>query len=132
MTDSNNSRRTSTTGRDLKFAGTIAAALVAGVLGVGAIAVPLVGWNDWPQALSPSSGDTIRISTATDRSAAQRDTGNSGSERNTPRVTVTGPSGALALLPATTGGSAAGGPSTAAAGTPAGTPGGSRGTATER
>ena len=56
MTDRNTTSRTSTAGRDLRFAGSVAAGLVAGVLGVGAIAVPLFGWNDWPQALSASSG----------------------------------------------------------------------------
>src|SRR5215210_7308545 len=113
MNNGNTNRRTSTTGRDLRFAGTLAAGLVAGVLGVGAIAVPLVGWNDWPQALSTSSGDAIEISTATDRSGPRRDSGSSGSEGNAPRVTVTGPSGALALLPAANG-TATGGSTTSA------------------
>ena len=36
---------------DLRFAGTIAAGLVAGTLGLGALAAPLVGWKDWPSAL---------------------------------------------------------------------------------
>src|SRR5687767_5028833 len=122
MTDRNTTRRTSTTGRDLRFAGAIASGLVAGVLGVGAIAVPLVGWNDWPKALSTSSGEPIEISTATDRSAPRRDSDASGTGRNAPRVTVTGPSGALAPLPAvsgtsgTTDGATAGAPSGAQAG----------------
>ena len=34
--------------RDLRFASTVAAGLIAGVLGVGALAAPLVGWSDWP------------------------------------------------------------------------------------
>src|SRR5690242_14456434 len=111
MNHGNTTRRSSTTGRDLRFAGTIAAGLVAGILGVGAIAVPLVGWNDWPQALTSSSGDPIKISTATSRTD-RRDGGRSDSTPapNAPRVTVTGPSGALALLQAgASGGSAAGG-----------------------
>ena len=37
---------------DLRFAGTIAAGLVAGTLGLGALATPLVGWKDWPSALT--------------------------------------------------------------------------------
>src|SRR3954451_7783879 len=41
---------------DLRFAGTIAAGLVAGTLGLGALAAPLVGWKDWPSALG--KGDT--------------------------------------------------------------------------
>src|SRR5919108_5994903 len=39
--------------RDLRFAGTVAAGLVAGVLGVGALSAPLLGWTDWPDALQP-------------------------------------------------------------------------------
>src|SRR5215211_334311 len=103
MTDGNATRRTTTTGRDLKFAGTVAAGLVAGVLGVGAIAVPLVGWNEWPKALSPSDGKPLTISTATDRSTPRSDSDASGSARTTVRPTVTGPSGAIALLPALSG-----------------------------
>src|SRR5215217_4576249 len=37
---------------DLRFAGTIATGLVAGTLGLGALAAPLVGWKDWPSALT--------------------------------------------------------------------------------
>src|SRR5215217_4424973 len=37
---------------DLRFAGTVAAGLVAGTLGLGALAAPLVGWKDWPSALT--------------------------------------------------------------------------------
>src|SRR4051794_570639 len=37
---------------DLRFAGTIAAGLVAGTLGLGALAAPLVGWKDWPSGLT--------------------------------------------------------------------------------
>ncbi|HET9738065.1 MAG TPA: hypothetical protein VFP78_08080, partial [Solirubrobacteraceae bacterium] len=48
--------------RDLKFAGTVAAGLVAGVLGVGALSAPLLGWNDWPDALQPGGGaDTVQM-----------------------------------------------------------------------
>src|SRR4051812_39049753 len=43
--------------RDLRFAGTVAAGLVAGVLGVGALSAPLLGWNDWPDQLKPGSND---------------------------------------------------------------------------
>src|SRR3954454_12893664 len=34
--------------RDLRFAGTIAAGCIAGVLGVGALTAPLLGWTNWP------------------------------------------------------------------------------------
>ena len=36
--------------RDLRFAGTVAAGLVAGVLGVGALSAPLLGWSNWPES----------------------------------------------------------------------------------
>ena len=41
--------------RDLRFAGTVAAGLVAGVLGVGALSAPLLGWSNWPD--DGQSGD---------------------------------------------------------------------------
>jgi len=109
MTDRDNTSRSSTTQRDLRFAGTVAAGLVAGVLGVGAIAVPLFGWNDWPQALSASSGDPITMQAAKERSAPRRDSDASRSVSTTPRPTVTGPTAALALLTATSGSSAGSG-----------------------
>ena len=97
MTDRNTKSGTTTTGRDLRFAGTVAAGLCAGVLGVGAIAVPLVGWNDWPQALTSSNGDPIRLTTVTGGGA----TGSAGAKtRYTPRTTISGPTGAIALLTA--------------------------------
>src|SRR4051812_45809624 len=37
---------------DLRFAGTVATGLIAGTLGLGALAAPLVGWEDWPSALT--------------------------------------------------------------------------------
>ncbi|HWK26735.1 MAG TPA: hypothetical protein VNS09_09235 [Solirubrobacter sp.] len=40
---------------DLRFAGTIAAGLVAGTLGLGALAAPLVGWKNWPDGLRPEA-----------------------------------------------------------------------------
>ena len=43
---------------DLRFAGTIATGLVAGTLGLGAIALPLVGWKDWPQGLTQESANS--------------------------------------------------------------------------
>src|SRR3954453_3833685 len=45
---------------DLRLAGTVGTRPVAGTLGLGALAVPLVGWKDWPSALqsSASAGNT--------------------------------------------------------------------------
>src|SRR5919108_3884480 len=56
--------------RDLRFAGTVAAGLVAGVLGVGALSVPLLGWSDWPKALDPGSNDeVVRMPAPAERTA---------------------------------------------------------------
>ncbi|HLM51653.1 MAG TPA: hypothetical protein VK279_13995, partial [Solirubrobacteraceae bacterium] len=98
MTDRDITNRPSTTRRDLRFAGTVAAGLCAGVLGVGAIAVPLVGWNDWPQSLPVSDGDPITLSDAD--AGAPRGGDDGGAAKYTPRATVTGPSGAVALVTA--------------------------------
>ena len=54
--------------RDLRFAGTVAAGLVAGVLGVGALSAPLLGWTDWPDQLQPGGGNAA----VTMRSPQQR------------------------------------------------------------
>src|SRR4051794_30460262 len=52
-TDFKSSRATRPTALgDLRFAGTVATGLVAGTLGLGALAAPLVGWQDWPSALT--------------------------------------------------------------------------------
>src|SRR3954469_16424743 len=48
---------------DLRFAGTVATGLVAGTLGLGALAAPLVGWKDWPSGLQTSEqAGTARLS----------------------------------------------------------------------
>src|SRR3954465_6665212 len=39
---------------DLRLAGTVATGLVAGTLGLGALAAPLVGWKGWPSGLQAS------------------------------------------------------------------------------
>src|ERR1700751_5460022 len=39
---------------DLRLAGTVATGLVAGTLGLGALAAPLVGWKDWPSGVQTS------------------------------------------------------------------------------
>ena len=55
--------------RDLRFAGTVAAGLVAGVLGVGALSAPLLGWTDWPDQLQPGGDDhqTVTLAAPTAR-----------------------------------------------------------------
>src|SRR5690349_8437097 len=68
---------------DLRFAGTIAAGLVAGTLGLGALAAPLVGWKDWPSALQGNtSAQTVKL--ATPRTPAQREVARDGRENRTP------------------------------------------------
>src|SRR4051812_50121157 len=46
---------------DLRFAGTIATGLVAGTLGLGALAAPLVGWKDWPSGLEKAEATTQTV-----------------------------------------------------------------------
>src|ERR1700759_4308001 len=45
---------------DLRFAGVIATGIVAGTLGLGALAAPLVGWKDWPSALHHNASAGVR------------------------------------------------------------------------
>src|SRR3954452_21560398 len=47
--------------RDLRFAGTVAAGLCAGVLGIGAIAAPLVGWDKLPGALTSGEEGSLVV-----------------------------------------------------------------------
>ena len=47
--------------RDLRFAGAVAAGLVAGVIGVGALSAPLLGWTDWPDGLKPGGSDVVKM-----------------------------------------------------------------------
>src|SRR3954468_3187977 len=58
MAHETSSNRTSrpTPMRDLRFAGTLAASFCAAVLGIGAVAAPLVGFDEWPSG-SPSARD---------------------------------------------------------------------------
>ena len=50
--------------RDLRFAGTVAAGLVAGVLGVGALSAPLLGWTNWPDGVQPGDGNAPTVQMA--------------------------------------------------------------------
>ena len=77
---------------DLRFAGTIAAGLVAGTLGLGALAAPLVGWKDWPSALTqrrPASRRRPRQGAATKaRSEQTPRTARPRARRRAPRSTT--------------------------------------------
>src|SRR6476660_2516246 len=91
-TDTTNSMNTRaarpTTLGDLRFAGTIAAGLVAGTLGLGALATPLVGWKDWPSALTQqANGQPVVLAKAQDKTRKQQ----------TPRKGRPTPGGASAL-----------------------------------
>src|SRR5919199_1106218 len=47
--------------KDLRFAGTLAAGCVAGVLGVGALTAPLLGWTDWPSASARTHAGALAL-----------------------------------------------------------------------
>src|SRR5829696_9547181 len=64
---------------DLRFAGTIAAGLVAGTLGLGALAAPLVGWKDWPSGLEKDAATTpVRLASPKAQNAPRNGRENSG------------------------------------------------------
>jgi hypothetical protein len=117
MTDQDISRRTGRDQRpgalrDLRFAGTVAAGLVAGVLGVGAIAAPLVGWSEWPAKLSPERDGALTLN-APERSTPTSRPGPSGSGGAPAPAAVPGAvpvaaPGGITLVPATPGGAGAG------------------------
>jgi hypothetical protein len=74
---------------DLRFAGTIAAGFIAGTLGLGALAAPLVGWKDWPSGLTQqASSSPLRL--------AKPLVPRTGNER-TPRTGQPAPGGATIL-----------------------------------
>src|SRR2546430_16412548 len=88
---------------DLRFAGTVATGLIAGTLGLGALAAPLVGWKDWPSALQGSDhGQTVRLAKPSPRVNRGAKPGN----RPTGRPQGATPPGGLAIP----GASRAGGP----------------------
>src|SRR4051794_6031613 len=93
---------------DLRFAGTVATGLVAGTLGLGALAAPLVGWRDWPAGLSTSgSAGTAHLATPTPNTSQATKPG--GGRSGTGPAGRPTPGGATALtglgIPGTTGGS---------------------------
>src|SRR4051794_20634349 len=99
---------------DLRFAGTIATGLVAGTLGLGAIAAPLVGWRDWPSGLTPQDQPTtVQLA----KPAAERAANVGRSSGRLPGM-GTAPGGASAL--AALGGSALNGGAAGTAGTATG------------
>src|SRR3954469_14826437 len=70
---------------DLRFAGTIAAGLVAGTLGLGALAAPLVGWKDWPSGLQKdASTQTVRLATPQQQSRGTQPNRGHGGDGQTP------------------------------------------------
>src|SRR3954449_447246 len=78
---------------DLRFAGTIATGLVAGTLGLGALAAPLVGWRDWPSGLSADQPTTVQLA----KPAAQRQANTARGRGQVPGGTQRIPGGASAL-----------------------------------
>ena len=83
--------------RDLRFAGTVAAGLVAGVLGVGALSAPLLGWTKWPDGGQSGDGNAPALRMAEgqvstpDRRSPQRSVGGGNAADSV--VTILGPDG---------------------------------------
>src|SRR3954451_3761646 len=106
--------------RDLRFAGTVAAGLIAGFLGIGALSAPLVGWSDWPKKLGDGGNATqaeVRLPPATQRNTVTIHRPSRQGPASLVPVVGLGPAGTLVV--------------TGAAGVPgaAGTPGGTGGPA---
>src|SRR5688572_6799792 len=84
--------------RDLRFAGTVAAGLVAGVLGVGALSAPLLGWSNWPDSGPSGDGNGPALKLAEgelptrDRRAPERSVG-AGTAADSLATIITGPGG---------------------------------------
>src|SRR4051794_27378734 len=92
---------------DLRLAGTVAAGLVAGTLGLGALAAPLVGWKDWPSALTTqATSQPVVLAKASDPKARNE---------RTPRKGRPSPGGGASVLD-NLGLPSAGGPAAAAGG----------------
>src|SRR3954467_2747945 len=87
--------------RDLRFAGTVAAGLVAGVLGVGALSAPLLGWTDWPDKLQPGTGTPVQMSSP-DQQQAIAQPPRSGSHTGTGPTAIPGAGTVTALVIAPT------------------------------
>src|SRR3954466_15339791 len=81
---------------DLRFAGTIATGLVAGTLGLGALAAPLVGWRDWPSRLRQDETTTGHLAKPEARMAA-RPAQTPGRAGAVPGTAAQAPGGASAL-----------------------------------
>src|SRR5437763_15398244 len=78
---------------DLRFAGAIAAGLVAGTLGLGALAAPLVGWRDWPSGLTQDQPTTVQLA----KPATARTANTARSRGQVPGAAAQTPGGASAL-----------------------------------
>ena len=86
--------------RDLRFAGTVAAGLVAGVLGVGALSAPLLGWTDWPDQLQPGGGnDTVTMKARAAPDGRARTAPGSAAASAPPAVPGVGTVTALVITP---------------------------------
>src|SRR6478735_271344 len=83
---------------DLRLAGTIATGLVAGTLGLGALAAPLVGWKDWTSGLERNvSAPALAMAKPAEQKPHQpnieKGTGDTGTGSATPQVSVGLPGG---------------------------------------
>ena len=86
--------------RDLRFAGTVAAGLVAGVLGVGALSAPLLGWTNGPTRSSRARRG--RPDEAGRASAGRLNTAflPRGAAPSEGTITIPGPGGTTLVVPA--------------------------------
>src|SRR3954447_1443290 len=97
---------------DLRFAGAIATGLVAGTLGLGALAAPLVRWRDWPSGLTQDQPTTVQLA----KPATPRTANTARSHGRVPGTAAQLPGGASALT--ALGGPALGGTAGGAIGGP--------------